>query len=96
MPDGSKPQTTKKVPLTEFKARMTEIVDGVARDGATVALTKRGKVVAELSRPRRTRRHRRASIFGSMKGTVKIMGDIVSPLDVEWNVLKPGAKLDPD
>jgi len=95
MPDGSKPQTTKKVPLTEFKARMTEIVDGVARNGTTVALTKRGKVVAELSRPRRVRR-RRDTIFGSMKGTVKILGDIVSPLDIEWNVLKPDAKLDPD
>ena len=97
MPDGSKLPGVETVPLTEFKARMAELVDSVERNGTTIALTQRGKVVAELSRPRLTAPHRRRkSPFGAMKGTIKIHGDIVSPLDVEWNVLKPDAKLDPD
>jgi antitoxin (DNA-binding transcriptional repressor) of toxin-antitoxin stability system len=96
MPDGSKLPGVEKVPMATFKARMAEYVERVARDGTTFALTKRGKVVAELSRPRAVPPRRRKSIFGSMKGTITILGDIVSPLDVEWDVLKPDAKLDPD
>jgi len=93
MPDGSKLPGVEKVPLAAFKARMSEYVERVEREGATFALTKRGRVMAELCPPKPAKRK---SIFGSMKGRIKILGDIVSPLDVEWNVLKPDAKLDPD
>jgi antitoxin (DNA-binding transcriptional repressor) of toxin-antitoxin stability system len=96
MPDGSKLPGVEKVPMATFKARMAEYVERIASEGTTFALTKRGKVVAELSRPRAVPPRRRKSIFGSMKGTIKILGDIVSPLDVEWEALRPDAKLDPD
>jgi antitoxin (DNA-binding transcriptional repressor) of toxin-antitoxin stability system len=94
MPDGSKLPGVEKVPMATFKARMAEYVARAASEGTTFALTKRGKAVAELSRPRAS--PRRKSIFGGMKGRGRILGDILSPLDVEWNVLKPDAKLDPD
>ncbi len=89
------PPGVEKVPMATFKARMAEYVERVASEGTTFALTKRGKVVAELSRPRAVP-SRKKSIFGCMKGRIKILGDIVSPLDVEWEALRPDAKLDPD
>jgi hypothetical protein len=31
---------------------------------------------------------KRRDIVGSMKGSVTILGDIISPLDVEWDAMK--------
>lgn len=47
-------------------------------------ITKRGKPVAELSQARELRK----PIFGSMRGSVKYMGDIISPIDVEWDAIE--------
>ena len=69
---------------SEFKAKCLEVMDTVARTGDSVILTKRGKPVAKIcpiSAPR-------PSLFGFMKGRVEILGDIVSPIDVEWDAEK--------
>jgi prevent-host-death family protein len=42
----------KSIKASEFKARCLEILDEVARTGDTVAISKRGRVVAELVPPR--------------------------------------------
>jgi prevent-host-death family protein len=39
---------TMKIPAAEFKARCLAILDKVYRDGETVTITKRGRVVARL------------------------------------------------
>jgi prevent-host-death family protein len=69
------------VGATEFKARCLELMDQVAATGNPVVVTKRGKPVARLApaggRPR--------SVVGALKGHVRILGDIVSPIDVEWD-----------
>jgi hypothetical protein len=31
---------------------------------------------------------RKGGFVGSMEGTVEILGDIISPIDVEWEALK--------
>jgi prevent-host-death family protein len=72
------------ISAAEFKATCLELMDSVARTGKSVVVTKRGRPVATLSPARKPWR----SLFGSMKGRIKILGDIVSPIDVEWNVLK--------
>ena len=55
-------------------------MDQVAATGNPVTITKRGKPVAQLvpavKRPK--------SLFGALKGHIKITGDIMSPVDVEW------------
>jgi prevent-host-death family protein len=84
------------VPVNMLKAHLAEYLARVADEGATLTITKRGRPVAELSPPRPAKKAKRKSPFGCMKGRGRILGDIVSPLDVEWNVLKPDAKLDPD
>ena len=69
---------------SEFKAKCLEVMDDVARTGDSVVVTKRGKPVAKLcpiEAPRKT-------LFGFMKGRVEILGDIISPIDVEWDAEK--------
>ena len=72
------------VGAAEFKANCLKIMDEVQRTREPVVVTKRGRpmvrlVPAEVARPR---------LFGCMKGTVTILGDIVEPIDVEWNAMK--------
>jgi prevent-host-death family protein len=66
---------------TEFKARCLEVMDRVAATGNPVVITKRGRPVVRLVP---AQRHAR-SIVGALKGHIRIRGDIVSPLDVEWD-----------
>ncbi len=69
---------------SEFKAKCLQYMDEVAASGESIIVTKHGKPVARLvpadAPPK--------SIFGALKGQVKIKGDIVSPLDVEWDAMK--------
>jgi prevent-host-death family protein len=72
-----------EVPAGEFKARCLKLMDEVKTTRRPVVITKRGKPIAKLvpveeSEPRR-------SIFGCMKGTVTIHGDIVGPIDLDWH-----------
>ena len=68
------------VGAAEFKARCLELMERVATTGNSIIITKRGKPVARLApvgpRPKR--------LAGALKGHVRISGDIVAPLDVEW------------
>jgi len=70
----------KTVKASEFKAKCLKIMDEVAATGESVMITKNGVPITELVPAKRRPR----TLFGAMKGTVEIMGDIVSPLDVEW------------
>jgi prevent-host-death family protein len=75
------------VPATEFKAKCLELMDRVAERRETFVITKRGKPVARLVP---VERRPKQSIFGWMRGTATIRGDIVSPTmpDAEAEVLK--------
>ena len=65
---------------SEFKAKCLRLMDEVAEDGGEIVITKNGKPVAKL-----TAFHERPkSLFGIDKGRLKILGDIISPIDVEW------------
>lgn len=64
----------------EFKAKCLKVLDEVQRQRKQVTILKRGKPVAKLVPVT----ERSSSFIGSMKGTMEILGDIVAPLDVEW------------
>jgi prevent-host-death family protein len=68
----------------EFKARCLQLMDAVNREGIELVITKRGEPVAKLVpvTPRQP-----ADIFGAMRGTVRILGDIVSPDPATWGEL---------
>ena len=70
------------MPAGIFKAKCLQLMDDVEKYHREIVITKYGKPVAKLVpiEPEKPK-----PIFGCMKGTVKILGDIVSPTGVEWN-----------
>lgn len=72
----------KMVGITEFKAKCIALLDEMERSGEPLTITRRGKPSLTLSA--REVRPERNSLFGSMKGTVTVHGDIVAPVDPEW------------
>ena len=75
---------SREVSAGDFKARCLALMDDVRDRGGEYVITKRGEPVARLVPVRTTRRFLR----GSMKGTVKVLGDIISPLDEPWEALE--------
>lgn len=72
------------IPAGEFKAKCLKLLDEVAETRATLVITKHGKPVAQVVPI--SAKH--VNIVGSMKGSVTILGDIISPIDVEWDAMK--------
>lgn len=75
--------STTTIPAGEFKAKCLKLLDQVAADRQPLIITKRGKPVAQVI-PIPVQQN----IVGSMKGSVLWMGDIISPIDVEWDAMK--------
>ena len=73
----------KMVPATEFKAKCLALIDEMERSGEPLTVTRRGKpsitLKAERSKPPKI-----DDIFGCMKGTGRIVGDLDAPLDPDW------------
>ena len=72
------------IKASEFKAKCLALMDEVERTGQPVVITKKGKPVAELI----PHRPRTKNARGILKDELFITGDIISPIDVEWNALK--------
>jgi prevent-host-death family protein len=69
------------VPAAVFKAECLKLMDEVARTGRPIVITKHGKPVAQLAPVAAAP----ASMFGYMKDTVIITGDIVKPIVEGWS-----------
>lgn len=67
----------KKVPAGEFKARCLTLMDEVQDTREPILITKRGKPVAKLVPAEDHGRE----FLGRLKGIVRIMGDIESPIE---------------
>jgi prevent-host-death family protein len=76
------------IPISKFKATCLRILDEVNKTGKKIIVTRKGEPIALVipapppPKPKRW--------VGSMKGTIKITGDIVSPVldENEWEVLR--------
>jgi prevent-host-death family protein len=75
---------SRSISAAEFKARCLSIMEEVRERGGEYVITKRGTPVAKLVPIPVERR----PLFGSMKGTGRTLGDIVSPLDEPWEALE--------
>ena len=70
-----------KVAAAKFKSQCLALMDEVERKRTEIVITKRGRPVAKLvpvdsgDNP----------LIGGMRGTVRFIGDIVSPIGVKWN-----------
>ena len=73
------------VGATEFKAKCLELMDEVHdRKRNSLVITKRGKPYVKLVPVEESD----VPLFGCMKGTVKILGDLTEPTGEEWDALK--------
>ena len=66
----------------KFKAKCLSIMDDVQRRHEEVTITKRGHPVAKIVPLDEPPPH---PAFGFLKGHIQIKGDIVGPIDEEWN-----------
>ena len=77
-----------EVAISEFKAKCLAMLEQVRATKKPIRITRFGKPVAEVVPP--TVVMDRKAWFGSMKNTMRITGDIVSPAndEDEWEVLR--------
>ena len=68
------------VSATNFKARCLKLMDEVQAKRKEIVITKHGKPVAKLVPADR----KRQPLHGHLKGTIRILGDIVGPFPEEW------------
>jgi prevent-host-death family protein len=78
---SKKPGKASPMPAGKFKAQCLKLMDEVRDRHCEIVITKRGKPVAKLV----PFEDKRPDIFGYMKGTVTILGDIVGPTGDIWD-----------
>ena len=74
---------SRTIKASEFKAKCLALIDQVADTGTSIVITKNGKPLAKLAPHRVPTRSPRWHLEGQGK-----KGDIISPIDVEWDALK--------
>lgn len=74
---------TKMVPATEFKAKCLALLDEMERSGEPLTITRRGKPSLTLT-AQRVQKPEETSIFGCMKGSVTVHGDLDEPIEPDW------------
>ena len=75
-------EDTRVIKASEFKAECLKLMDQVAETGEEIVITKKGRPVARLV----PYRMKPSTFFGRDRGRIRILGDIVEPVDVEWEV----------
>ncbi len=75
---------SRMIEASEFKSKCLALLDEVERTGNCLVVTKKGKPVADIVPHKGEKR----GLVGLYKGQMEILGDIVSPIDVEWEALK--------
>ena len=78
--ESSRPNPPRTMKASEFKAKCLKLMDEVAASGEEIVITKNGKPTARLV----PYRERPKTLFGIDRGKLEILGDIISPIDVEW------------
>ena len=89
--EGS-PKEPRIIKASEFKARCLKLMDEVSESDEEIVITKNGHPVARLV----AYKSKANKWFGADEGIVEITGDIISPIDVEWEAMSnPGRVLNP-
>jgi prevent-host-death family protein len=76
-----------EIAISKFKATCLALLERVRKTRRPIRVTKFGEPVAEVVPP--TSKAKKKDWLGSMAGTARIVGDIVSPASDEkdWDVL---------
>ena len=70
-----------KIAAGQFKSKCLQLMDQVQQTREEIVITKHGKPVAKLVP---ISEEQTDTIVGYMLGSVQVIGDIVSPIDEEW------------
>ncbi len=76
------------IPISRFKATCLSLLSQVKKTGKTILVTRKGEPIALISPPPPPPRPERW--LGTMRDSVKIEGDIISPVSDEgdWEALQ--------
>lgn len=72
----------KTIAAGQFKSQCLQLMDHVHDKHLTLIITKHGIPIAKLV----PIEEQPANLYGALKGTVKIKGDIIAPIDEKWDV----------
>jgi prevent-host-death family protein len=77
-----------EIAISEFKAKCLSILEQVCKTKKPIRVTRFGKPIAEVIPPSLV--EGRANWIGSMKDSIEIVADIISPVneESEWEVLR--------
>ena len=78
---SSKRLDSKEVPASVFKNSCLQLIDQVRQTREEIVVTRYGHPVAKLV----AFEEGTAQLFGHLAGSVTIHGDVVAPVEVEWN-----------
>jgi prevent-host-death family protein len=78
---ASRRKAPEEVPATAFKDSCLQLIERVRQTREEIVVTKYGRPVAKLV----AFQQGKAPLFGFLEGTVTIHGDIIEPLDEEWD-----------
>ncbi len=78
---SSKRPDSGEVPASAFKNSCLQLIDRVRQTREEIVVTKYGRPVAKLV----AFEEGTAQLFGHLAGSVTIHGDVVAPVEVEWN-----------
>lgn len=70
----------REIAAGEFKTNCLKLMEVVKKTRIPIIITKHGKPIAKLVAVE----GEDVQFFGCMKGAMLITGDIISPIDVEW------------
>jgi prevent-host-death family protein len=78
----------REVAISEFKAKCLALLDQVNKTKRPIRVTRFGNPIAEVIPPSSIQG--RAAWIGSMKDSIEIVGDIISPAneESEWEALR--------
>ena len=81
MPTHATPEPgVRTIKASEFKAKCLRLMDEVAESGQEIVITKNGRPISRLAPYRKPPR----SWFGRDRDNIHILGDVVEPIEVEW------------
>ena len=78
--EGDAATAPRTIKASEFKARCLKLMDEVAESGEEIVITKHGRPVSKLA----PYREKPKAPFGRHRDIIRIIGDIIEPIDVEW------------
>lgn len=70
-----------KIKISTLKAKCLSIVEKVKKNRRQITITKRNIPIAKIV----PIEEKETKVFGKLKGTVHIKGDIIAPIGEEWN-----------